>query len=302
MKKLIKLLSLSILTMAILSSCVNNVPSEPEDPIYANGVKEITIGDFTITAKGDTDRIYKSSYNELILISKVDVDVLNEDGTKPDAPEYDLAGTFNGQIINKTKGSILNLRGVTLTNTAAPAIYGEKKIEISAKKDGENTITVTDTSEDKVAAVYCKKGIEIGGSGKLNVNCSIFHGIKGGDVKLKGSLTLTINGANDSGVLTDGSAINCDTFLVEEGKTFKATFKNFKHGVKADKTIDIASGNFTMDSSIVVPFKTEKTETDGQEGHYIKVLKSAVNFQGGDEQINQIQSDYVDLYSPVEPA
>lgn len=296
MKKLIKLLSLSILTMAILSSCVNNVPSEPEDPIYANGVKEITIGDFKITAKGDTDRIYKSSDNELILISKVDVDTLNPDGTEPDAPEYDLEGTFDGQIINKTKGSVLNLNNVTLTNTGAPAIYGEKKIEIKAGKKTNNSISVTGSSDEKIGAITCNKKIELGGSGNITINSSLFHGIKADDIQIKGSGTHEISGTN-----TEGSAINCNALEVKTSdKVVTVTFKNFRHGIKADKTISIQSGKFIFDESIVVPMKTDSIEDDGENDHSILIgSREYLQFNGGDEQEANIKTDDLQILESI---
>ncbi len=269
MKKFLLLATLSLASLCMLASC-KHTPEEPADPIeYTNGTSEVTIGDFTITAKGATDRIYQASEKELILISKVDVDKLNEDGSKPAEPEYTLTGTFDGQIINKTKATVLNLNGVTLTNTNAPAIYGEKKIELSPKKKTTNTITVTGDSTEKVAAVYCKKAIEIGGSGTLNISGNIYHGVKGGDVKLKGSLTLKIDGIKSS-PYPDGSAINCETLLVEEEKTFTATLKNYKHAIKADKTIDIASGTFNVEN-VEVLMKTETVTTDPDKEHHIKI-------------------------------
>lgn len=296
MKKLIKLLSLSILTMAILSSCVNNVPSEPEDPIYANGVKEITIGDLKITAKGDIDRIYKSSDKEIILISKVDVDTLNADGTEPDAPEYDLSGTFDGQIINKTKGSVLNLNNVTLTNTNAPAIYGEKKIEIKAGKKTNNSISVTGSSDEKIGAITCDKKVELGGSGNLTINSSLFRGIKADDIQIKGSGTHEISGTN-----TEGSAINCNALEVKTSdKVVTVTFKNFRHGIKADKIISIQSGKFIFDESIVVPMKTDSIEDDGENDHSILIgSREYLQFNGGDEQEANIKTDDLQILESI---
>lgn len=292
MKKFLLLATLSLASLCMLASC-KHTPEEPADPIeYTNGTSEVTIGDFKITAKGATDRIYKSSDKEIILISLVDVDTLNADGTEPDAPEYDLEGNFEGQIINKTKGSVLNLNNVNLTNTDAPAIYGEKKIELKAGKKSNNTITVTGSSEDKIGAITCNKKFELGGSGNITINSSLFHGIKADEVQIKGSGTHVISGSN-----TEGSAINCNALEVKTSdKVVNVTFKNFRHGIKADKTISILSGNFVFDESIVVPMKTDSVEDDGDNNHSITIgSRTYVTFNGGDEQKANIKTDKLEF-------
>lgn len=295
MKKILKLLLTSALLVSLFTACNQN-PKVESDPIYDNGVSSITIGEFTITAKGSTDRIYKSSDKELILISKVDVDTLNADGTEPDAPEYDLSGTFDGQIINKTKGSVLNLNNVTLTNTNAPAIYGEKKIEIKAGKKTNNSISVTGSSDEKIGAITCNKKIELGGSGNITINSSLFHGIKADDIQIKGSGTHEISGTN-----TEGSAINCNALEVKTSdKVVTVTFKNFRHGIKADKTISIQSGKFIFDESIVVPMKTDSIEDDGENDHSILIgSREYLQFNGGDEQEANIKTDDLQILESI---
>lgn len=188
MKKLIGALSLALIAFSGFISCSSDSDdsgsSKPKTAVYKNG-------SFTITAKNPTEQINVVSESEIELSSSIDVDATDFDGTKP---EFTLSGTFNGKIVNKTKGTILNLNGVTLSNTDAPAIYGEKKIELSAKKGTSNTITTSGTPATKTAAVHCKKAIEIGGGGNLVIKTNICHGVKGGDIKIKGSLNLKIEG------------------------------------------------------------------------------------------------------------
>ncbi len=255
MKKITILLAAVLALSMAFISCANNSdsgssggsaggdsgnPGASTPDYFAEGTTTCTItsavGEFTITAKGENDKIYKESDSKIILISKQDVD--NGD----DAPAYNLSGNFLGQILNKTKGSVLNLNGVTLSNADAPAIYGEKKVELSAKKDTVNVIAVAKKSAtEKLAAVQCDKGIEIGGSGILSINGSIYHGVKGGDVKVKGSGTFTIQGT------TDGSAINCETFYVKDDtKSFTLALLNSKNGINADKSIEICRGKFIL--------------------------------------------------------
>lgn len=234
-------------------------------------VSEYTTDTFSIVAKGETDKIVVLSKKELRLISSNDVN--NDDP----APEFTLTGTFEGKITNTTKGTVLNLSGVTLKNTNDAAIYSLKKIELSAKKSTENLIIASGKAALKKAAVYSEKGIEIGGKGNLTIKSNMCHGIKGGDVKLKGSVNLLISGDIDNpDFIPDGSAINSNTFLVEEDKSFNASFQHFKHGVKADETIDIASGTFDL-SEIRVAFKTDKAEDGGITGNHIYITGGTIS-------------------------
>ncbi len=188
--------------------------------------------------------------------------------------EYTLSGSFEGQIINKTKNTVFILSGVSLSNTTgASAIYGELKTEIKAAENTENTITVTgpeklpDAIEDLSSepAVFCDKAIEIGGSGKLAVSCEYGHGVKASKIELKGSGTFTFDGGSDS------SAANCNEFIVEADKTFTANFKDSKNGIKADETITIASGTFNFENITKAALKTDTSKDDATKEHFIKL-------------------------------
>lgn len=219
-----------------------------------DGTKTLTI---TVKNADSTDRIYVKSNKEIYLLSKADTDK----GDK--APEYTLTGKFEGQIINLTSGSVLNLEGVELYNVDNPAIYGKKRTDLSAKKGTDNKIIVTGSTDaskqNKDGAVYCKKKVEIGGKGKLNIVSSMFHGIKAEKIQLKGGVALTITTNKDGDgnyTYADGSGINCKSFEIDTEKTFTVVFKGFKHGFKADDLISIKSGTFDF-TGVEVPFKTD---------------------------------------------
>lgn len=76
--------------------------------------------------------------------------------------------------------------------------------------------------------------------------------------------------------LIDASAINCTTFFVDSGKSFTADFRHFKHAIKADETIDIASGSFEL-TGIQVGFKTDKFEDGGIEGNHIYITGGTIS-------------------------
>lgn len=188
--------------------------------------------------------------------------------------EYTLSGSFEGQIINKTKNTVFILSGVSLSNTdGLPAVYGELKTEIKAEKETENTISVPgEVSDSKSGALQCDKALEIGGSGKLTVTCENAHGVKASKVELKGSGTFTFDGGSDS------SAVNCNEFVVDTEKTFTANFKDSKNGIKADETITIASGIFNFENISKVALKTDKDKDDPEKSHFIQLDGGTFSF------------------------
>ena len=195
--------------------------------------------------------------------------------------EYTITGEFEGQIINKTKGTVITLDNAKLKNTEGKAaIYGEAKIELKFKKDSTNTITVTGTADETYgkAAVLCEKAIEIGGSGACTISCENGHGVKGSKIELKGSGNYTFDGGDDS------SGLNCNSFTVEQDeekpRTFTAIFKDSKNGIKADETIEIECGTFEFKNITGTALKTDKKDKEGAEpaDHFIHLTGGTFTF------------------------
>ena len=154
---------------------------------------------------------------------------------------YTLRGYFNGQVVNKTKNTVLKLDGAYLENTSGKAaVRCTAKTEISTARDSVNYIVSRGRGFAKTGAVQGKRGLILGGSGTLYVDGKICHGIEAEDVKMKGSGTFYIDGTRR------GSAISCEAFEVEPEKTFSAYLINAKNGIKADGKIMIASGTFYL--------------------------------------------------------
>lgn len=251
-----------------LLSCKKEAVLTFEEECFTKGVQVYDCDDYKIKAATETDRIFVKSKSEIYLISKIDVDKSDKI-----APEFTISGNFNGQIINLTKGSVLVLEDANLENNGKSVIFSEKKFELSAKKGTVNTIKATGKpidektgEEEKTGAVRCEKKLEIGGKGTLTIESSFFHGIKADTVEVKGGVNLSIKGTG-----ADGSCINCEVFTVEEGKSFTVNFAGFKHAIKADDYIEIASGTFILADDIQVAFKTESVETDGKTTHHITI-------------------------------
>ena len=198
--------------------------------------------------------------------------------------EYTITGDFEGQIINKTKGTVIVLDNANLSNAEGKAtIYGELKTEIKFKEGTTNTITVTGDADETYgkAAVFCEKKLEIGGAGSVTISCEDGHGLKGDEIELKGSGNYVFGPVKDS-------AINCNDFEVKADKTFTATLKDAKNGIKADNTISIASGTFKFENIKKVALKTDTTAND-EEG---ETKEHKITLEGGSFTFNKCGTKY----------
>ena len=229
---------------------------------------------YTITAPGGKEgTITISDDGKTITFQPEETDV-----------EYTITGDFEGQIINKRKGTVIVLNNANLKNTEGKAaIYGELKTEIECEQNSTNTITVTGEADKTYgkAAVLCEKAIEIGGAGSCTISCENGHGVKGKDVELKGKGNYVFGPAKDS-------AINCNDFEVKADKTFTATFKDAKNGIKADNTISIKSGTFIFENITKVALKTD-TSADDAAG---ETKEHKITLEGGTFTFTECGSKY----------
>ena len=220
----------------------------------------------------DEDSV-RGSYGKEIEISPTDSSVKISRGKITIAPEsensvYAISGYFDGQIVCATKNTVLRLKNVFLENSSGmPVIKAAAKIEISSESGSENFIVTKGRKFSKYGAINCAKGLVLGGSGKLSVKGGC-HGIEAGDVKIKGSGTLVVEGTKK------GTALTCESLVVEEGKTFSAYFLNSKNGIRADDSISILSGNFFLYDNETA-FKTDRAEKSKDKSHF-------VNLNGGE--------------------
>lgn len=138
----------------------------------------------------------------------------NTDAVDGDEITYVLSGTStNGSLtLGGSYKCTVSLAGVTLTNPSGPAINitNSKRIQLSAKKGTENTLTDGADGSQK-ACIYSKGQLQIQGNGTLNVVGNYKHGIKSASyIEIK-NLTLNI-----TSTVSDG--INCEEyFLMKSG-------------------------------------------------------------------------------------
>lgn len=128
--------------------------------------------------------------------------------------EFYMTGSYKATV---------ELDGLTLTNHtpvyngAAVCIMDGKRIDLSVKKDTENTLTDAAEGSQK-AALYCKGHLEMKGQGTLNIYGKAAHGIKSAEYMQMRKCTVNIMEAAKDG-------ISCDEyFLMESGVlTIKGT-------------------------------------------------------------------------------
>ncbi len=221
----------------------------------------------------------RKSYSPSLTITPSDktVSITNDKiiiSPKKEDVTYTISGYFKGQIVNRTKNTVLKLNNAYIENDKGlPAVYCEAKTEISTTSGTVNYVVSTGNSSDKNAAVHGKKNMTLGGSGTLYAVGNVYHGVKADDVKIKGSGVFYLQGTQK------GSALNCRSLAVEKDKTFKAYFVNSKNGIKADDNIQIQSGNFFM-YDLGTAFKTDTKEDDPKTRHFINLLGGVVKTSG----------------------
>jgi len=144
----------------------------------------------------------------------VSIDQTNTAAVDGDEITYTLSGTTtDGEFaLTGSYKCTVALDGVTMTNPSGAAIniVNGKRIQLSAKKNTENTLTDGTGGEQK-ACIYSKGQLQLQGNGTLNIVSNTNHGIKSGDYIAVKNLTLNITKAV-------GDGISCNEyFLMESG-------------------------------------------------------------------------------------
>lgn len=235
----------------------------------------------------------KSEYGAQLVIVPMDETVTIKGNTIILAPKkenmhYTFSGYFNGQIISKTKNTVIRLKDAFIENTAnKPAILAESKTEISAAKNSINYVSASGHGYSRTAAVKSKRGLLIAGGGTLYINGKHSHGIEAEDLKIKGSGTYYVSGTKN------GSAISCKTLVVDPEKTFSIYLLNSKNGIKAEKTIDIASGTFYLYENITA-LKTGTSKNSPDNAHGIHLSGGEFHTYGNHRLYKTEKDSYLD--------
>ena len=169
----------------------------------------------------------------------------NTSAVDDDEITYVMSGvTSDGSLtLSGSYKCTVSLAGVTLTNPSGAAINitNGKRIQISAKKGTENTLTDGSDGGQK-ACIYSKGQIQLQGNGTLNVSGNTKHAIKSGDYISVKNLTLNITSA-----VADG--INCEEyFLMKSGMvTISGTGDD---GIQCDLGGDTSTGEIVTTETV----------------------------------------------------
>ena len=152
----------------------------------------------------------------------------NLSGTSTDG-EFAMSGSYKATV---------TLNGLTLTNpTGAPInITNGKRIELSVKKDTENTL-VDGAGGSQKGCLYVKGHLELKGKGILNITGNTSHAIKSGEyVEIKNCTVNILKSVKDG--------INCSQyFLMESGTLSMKSIGD--DGIQCDLEGDTSTGMLT---------------------------------------------------------
>ena len=204
---------------------------------------------------------------------------------------YSLAGSASDgefYMVGSYKATV-ELNGLTLTNStpvysgAAICIMNGKRIDLSVKKDTENTLTDA-AGGDQKSCLYCKGHLELKGKGTLNVNGKLAHGIKSAEYMTMKNCTVNVKSAVKDGISCDeyflmesgtlnisgvgDDAIQCDidgtvstgtttdheeedsgNIYIEGGVLTLTTTANGTKCLKSDSTLVVNGGTLTLNAS-----------------------------------------------------
>ena len=204
------------------------------------------------------------------------------------AGDYDFSGSYNGADAQirvyspkSDSGVYLNLRGLTLTNTADAPIYAQmsSKTFVVAKSGTTNTLSdgstrtksytyVNSNNETKVdttgACIYAKDDLTIKGEGTLIVKGNYNNGIHtSNDLRFRGTTTINVTAANN--------------------------------GLKGKGIVDIENGNITIAATNGDGIKSD----EGEDAGAIVDNKGIVNIKGGNITITKAGDDGIQAYNYI---
>ena len=217
---------------------------------------------------------------------------------------YSLSGTSTdgGFCLTGSYKSTVELCGLKLTNPngAAIDIQNGKRVNISVKKDTENTLTDGAGTEQK-ACLVVKGHAEFKGKGTLNVYGNTAHGIKTGDymsvknctinvlsavkdgihcneyflmesgeVNVSGTgddgLQAEIDGTESTGMTEDHEDEDSGNIYIVEGNLNISVSAEAAKGINADGDISVSGGNVNVNTSGNGTWDSEALETKAAAG------------------------------------
>lgn len=227
------LLVLSVLSLLMLAGCGSNRLSTSTSVDGAGYNSEISVEEPEDIEVSESDKEFSISTNDGVYSNSGNIYTLSAAGT------YTLSGKLDGQILvtaGENDEVVIELNGASISydqDSPIKAISADK-VEISAKKDTENTIT------DKRSA----KTVDTDtlGEGAIYADC---------DLKIKGSGTLVVTGNYNNGIHTTKD-------LTIQKLTMKVV--GYNNAIKGNNSVTITSGTIHAYAKTGNGIKTEDND------------------------------------------
>ena len=275
-----------ITSMLVVSSSSSDVEANTVNIVYNGSTATVTMADNVaayVTAEVSGAHVSITQSNTAAIDGDEITYVLS--GSTTDG-SITLAGSYKCTI---------SLDGVTLTNPSGAAINitNSKRIQLSAKKGTESTLT--DGSGSQKACLYSKGQLQLQGNGTLNVVGNYKHGIKSASYITIKNLTLnitstvsdginceeyfqmksgtvTISGVGDDGIqcdlgattstgkTTDHEDEDTGNVYLEGGTLTITTTAAASKGIKADGSMTVSDGTYTISTTGSAAWDSDDSE------------------------------------------
>lgn len=261
------LLVLSVLSLLMLAGCGSNGSSTSISVDGAGYNSEISVEEPEDIEVSESNEEFSISTNDGAYSNSGNIYTLSAAGT------YTLSGKLDGQILvtaGENDEVVIELNGASISYDQDSPIKAASadKVEISAKKDTENTIT------DKRSA----KTVDTDtlGEGAIYADC---------DLKLKGSGTLVVTGNYNNGVHTTKD-------LTIQKLTMKVT--GYNNAIKGNNSVTINSGTIQAYAKTGNGIKTEDNDVSSSGNQ-----KGTVAIDGGYVYVDSLHDAIDSAYDVV---
>lgn len=204
------------------------------------------------------------------------------------AGDYDFSGSYSGADAQirvyspkSDSGVYLNLRGLTLTNTADAPIYAQMSSKTFVVPKNGTTNTLSDGSTRTKTFTYVNSNNET----KVDTTGACIYAKD--DLTIKGEGTLTVKGNYNNGIHTSND------LRFRGATTINVTAVN--NGLKGKGIVDIENGNITIAATNGDGIKSDEGEDAGS----IVDNKGIVNIKGGNITITKAGDDGIQAYNYI---